>query len=269
MNEYLDLGLITSFVPAASSFAGEIDFLFDLVTLIIGFWFILTLATLFYILLRFKKKDGIKAQYITGEKHSEKVWTHYPHYAVILFDVVLIGFVIVVWVQVKQTLPANDDIIRAIGQQWSWSFIHSGKDGVLDTNDDVNTVNDLHVIKDKIYHFELQSRDVIHNFAVNAFRLRQDTIPGRTIKGWFKPTKDGTFDLLCAEICGRGHSMMMAAITVHPDQKSYNETMISIQNGTYQSHFQLKREKGPVPLPFTLKNKNKKSPYAIKLAKSF
>ena len=44
MNEYLDLGLITSFVPAASSFAGDIDFLFDLITIIVGFWFVITLA---------------------------------------------------------------------------------------------------------------------------------------------------------------------------------------------------------------------------------
>ena len=126
---------------------------------------------------------------------------------------------IVVWVNVKQTLPANEDTIRAIGQQWSWSFVHTGADGKLDTEDDVNTVNDLHVIKDNTYHFELQSRDVLHNFAIPAFRLRQDTIPGRTIRGWFKPTISGTFDLQCAEICGRGHSMMFAAITVHPDRK--------------------------------------------------
>jgi len=39
MNEYLDLGLISSFVPAASSFAGDIDFLFDMITIIVGFWF--------------------------------------------------------------------------------------------------------------------------------------------------------------------------------------------------------------------------------------
>ena len=75
MNEYLDLGLISSFVPAASSFAGDIDFLFDMITLIVGFFFILTLATLFYFLIRFPRKEGVKAQYITGEKHSETAFT--------------------------------------------------------------------------------------------------------------------------------------------------------------------------------------------------
>ena len=269
MNEYLDLGLISSFVPAASSFAGDIDFLFDMITLIVGIFFILTLATLFYFLLRFPRKEGVKAQYITGEKHSEKVWTHYPHYAIIVLDVVIIGFTIVVWVNVKQTLPPNEDTIRVIGQQWSWSFVHTGADGKMDTGDDVNTVNDLHVVSGKVYHFELQSRDVLHNFAVPAFRLRQDIIQGRSIKGWFKPTLPGTFDLQCAEICGRGHSMMLAAVTVHPDQQSYDETMEAIRAGTYESHFIKKRQSGPVPLPFTLSKNEKQNPYAIELTSSF
>ena len=269
MNEYLDLGLISSFVPAASSFAGDIDFLFDIITLIVGIFFILTLATLFYFLLRFPRKEGVKAQYITGEKHSEKVWTHYPHYAIIFLDVIIIGFTIVVLVNVKQTLPPNEDNIRAIGQQWSWSFVHTGTDGKLDTQDDVNTVNDLHVVNGKVYHFELQSRDVLHNFAVPAFRLRQDIIPGRTIKGWFKPTMPGTFDLQCAEICGRGHTMRVAAVTVHADQKSYDKTMDAIRTGNYESHFIKKRQMGPVPLPFTVSKDDKHSPYAIELASSF
>ncbi|GIS36939.1 MAG: hypothetical protein Ct9H90mP8_3590 [Pseudomonadota bacterium] len=47
MNEYLDLGLITSFFPGSSSFAGDIDFLFDLIRVFVGFWFVITLATFF------------------------------------------------------------------------------------------------------------------------------------------------------------------------------------------------------------------------------
>ena len=56
----------------------------------------------------------------------------------------------------------------------------------------VSTANDLHVKVNNTYHFQLQSRDVLHNFSVPAFRLRQDAVPGRTINGWFKPTKTGT-----------------------------------------------------------------------------
>ena len=166
-----------------------------------------------------------------------------PTLWVIAFDVFLIGFVIVVWVNVKQTLPANEDTIRAIGQQWSWSFVHTGADGKLDTEDDVNTVNDLHVIKDNTYHFELQSRDVLHNFSVPAFRLRQDTIPGRTITGWFEPNKTGVYDIQCAEICGYGHGIMGATIVVHEDQQSYDAAIESIRNRTYESDYQKRLQK--------------------------
>ena len=46
------------------------------------------------------------------------------------------------------------------------------------------------------------------------FRLKQDVVPGRTITGWFKPTKAGTYDILCAEICGVGHGVMGAKLVV-------------------------------------------------------
>ena len=232
--------MIEYFVHSASSYAGDVDNLFLVVTLIIGFWFFLTFGALVYLIIRFRRKEGVKAQYIAGEKHSETKWTHYPHYAVIAMDVVIIAVNIMVWVDIKQTLPPRDNLVRIIGQQWSWSFIHAGPDGELDTQDDVATVNDLHVQNGKTYHFELQSRDVLHNFSVPAFRLRQDAVPGWTISGWFKPIKTGTYDLQCAEMCGYGHGIMGAAITVHSEE-SFDSTMAQIQNGTYESHFQKRK----------------------------
>jgi cytochrome c oxidase subunit 2 len=65
----------------------------------------------------------------------------------------------------------------------------------------------------------LESKDVIHSFFVPVFRLKQDAIPGRTINGWFKPTKTGTYDILCAEICGIGHGLMGGRIVIEsPEQ---------------------------------------------------
>ena len=232
--------MIEYFIDSASSFSGDIDNLFFVITLIIGFWFFLVFGALVYFILKFRRKDGLKAQYITGEKHSETKWTHYPHYAVIAMDVFIIAANILVWVNIKQTLPPKDNLIRVIGQQWSWSFVDAGQDGVLDTEDDITTVNDLHVKVDETYHFELQSRDVLHNFSVPAFRLRQDAVPGRTITGWFKPTSTGSFDIQCAEMCGYGHGIMGAAITVHSEE-SYTTTIAQIRSGTYESHFQKRK----------------------------
>ena len=63
--------MIEYYEQSASSFAGDIDNLFLVITLIIGFWFILTFGILVYLIIRFRRKDGVKSQYIAGEKHSE------------------------------------------------------------------------------------------------------------------------------------------------------------------------------------------------------
>jgi len=174
---------------------------------------------------------------------------------------------IIVWVNIKQTLPPKDNLIRVIGQQWSWSFVDAGPDGVLDTADDIATVNDLHVKVDETYHFELQARDVIHNFSVPVFRLRQDALPGRTIKGWFKPTNTGSFDIQCAEMCGYGHGIMGGAITVHT-KESYDETIVQIKNGTYESHYQ-KRMGTKTPLPSNTSHTEGHNSFAVLLASIF
>ena len=64
------------------------------------------------------------------------------------------------------------------------------------------------------YHFELESKDVLHSFSIPVFRLKQDAIPGRRITGWFKATKTGEWDIQCTEICGIGHGMMPARIHI-------------------------------------------------------
>ena len=101
-----------------------------------------------------------------------------------------------------------------IGQQWAWTFQHPGADNELDTDDDIFTVDDLHVEVERTYHFRLESRDVLHSFSVPVFRLKQDAIPGRSITGWFRPTVTGQYDVQCAEICGIGHGVMAARIHI-------------------------------------------------------
>ena len=72
----------------------------------------------------------------------------------------------------------------------------------------------MHVEANKTYVFELTSTDVLHSFSVPVFRLKQDAVPGRTIKGWFHANRTGTFDIQCVEICGIGHGLMPAQIHI-------------------------------------------------------
>lgn len=206
--------MIEYFVDSASSYAADIDFLFDMITVIIGFWFFLVQGVLFYFLFRYKRKEGVKGQYITGEEHQYNKWIHYPHYAVIICDVVLIAFTLNVWIDVKQNVPPIDEEIRVIGQQWTWIFVHPGADGKLDTADDKAVVNELHVKKDTTYRFHLESKDVLHSFSIPVFRLKQDAVPGRVISGWFTPTKTGEYDIQCAEMCGIGHGIMASRVFI-------------------------------------------------------
>ena len=205
------LGLV-----AASTYAKDIDFVFNLIFWITAFWLLLAEFVFFYLILRFRKKAGVPGQYISGELASEKRWITIPHFAVLLFDVVILFFAVRVWYEVKQNLPqaADQQLVRVIGQQWAWTFVHAGPDGKLDTPDDIIKVNELHVQVDKLHIFQLESKDVLHDFSVPVFRLKQDVIPGRVITGWFTPTKTGTYDIQCAEICGIGHALMPARIMI-------------------------------------------------------
>lgn len=206
--------MIAYYVQAVADYAGKIDFVFQLIFVLVGFWFLLSEAVFFYFILRFRKKDGQAAQYISGEEKSQKRWITYPHLLVLVCDVFIVVAAVRVWYQVKQELPPAQQTIRIIGQQWAWSFVQPGPDGQLDTPDDIYTVDDLHVQKDVLYHFKLEARDVIHSFSVPVFRLKQDAIPGRVITGWFRATQAGAWDIQCAEICGIGHGLMGARIHV-------------------------------------------------------
>lgn len=211
--------ILDSLLPSASTYAGNINFLFDLITLLVGIPFLIASYLFFSFILRFKAKEGKKSLYITGTEHQYMKWIHRAHVPILIFDVLIVIFAVRVWYDVKQNLPEANSTVRVIAQQWAWTFVHPGPDNVLDTADDITTINELHVATNSVYHFKLEAKDVIHNFSVPVFRLKQDAIPGRVITGWFEPTMTGTFDIQCAEICGIGHGLMPAKIVIETNEQ--------------------------------------------------
>ena len=207
--------ILDSLLPAsASTYANDIDVLFDVITVLVGIPFLVACYLFFAFLVRFRAKDGEKAMYITGTEHRYMKWIHRAHIPILTFDLVIVVMAVNVWYDVKQHLPEQESAVRVIAQQWAWTFVHAGADNTLGTADDITKVNELHVSKDTLYHFKLESLDVLHNFSVPVFRLKQDAIPGRVITGWFEPTVAGEFDVQCAEICGIGHGLMPARIHI-------------------------------------------------------
>ncbi len=211
--------MLEAFMLQASSYAADIDFVVNLVGVLVGFWFFLCSGVFFYFIFRYRAKDGVKAEWITGEVKSQKNWVFYPHLLVLVCDVFILAAAIRVWVDVKQVIPEENTPVRIVSQQWAWTFVHPGPDGELDTPDDITKIDELHLETNRVYRYELSSLDVMHDFSVPVFRLKQDAIPGRIIQGWFKPTMAGEFDVQCAEMCGIGHGLMPARVYVEsPEQ---------------------------------------------------
>jgi cytochrome c oxidase subunit 2 len=206
--------MISWYVTQASTYARDIDNLILLVGLVVGFFFLVAEVVFFWLILRFRARPGGRGQYVTGEEAHQKKWVAYPHYLVLVFDVIIVVAALRVWNTVKIDMPQTQERVRIIAQQWAWTFKHAGPDGQLDTADDVTTVDELNLQVNRRYEYELHSKDVLHSFSVPVFRLKQDAVPGRVIRGWFEPTVTGEFDIQCAEICGIGHGLMPARVRI-------------------------------------------------------
>jgi len=211
--------MISWFLEPVSTYAGDIDFVILLIGLIVGFWFILAELALFGLLWKFRARDGRAALYVTGDEPELKRFITIPHGLIILCDVVIIVAAVRVWYMVKQDMPEPQSTVEVVGQQWAWSFVHPGADNELGTDDDIATVDELHIQTDTLYHYKLSSLDVLHSFSVPVFRLKQDAIPGRVITGWFEATSAGEYSIQCVEMCGIGHGIMGARIFIETPEE--------------------------------------------------
>jgi cytochrome c oxidase subunit 2 len=196
--------MLERFSTGASTFSGSIDHIIFLIAILVGFWLIVAEVALFWLMYRYRHREGHASQYVTGEEKHLTRWVTIPHILVMICDIAIIIPAILVWVNVKQSMPPAEQTVRIFSQQWAWS---------------IRTVGELHVKANTTYHFELMSRDVLHSFSVPTFRLKQDAVPGRTITGWFRATRAGNYDIQCTQMCGIGHGLMAARIIVETPQE--------------------------------------------------
>ena len=211
---------------AVTTTAPVIDRLFYVVLAITGVIFIGVQATLVGFLLRYRRRPGRPAHYTHGSNLVEVIWTVIPA-GILIF---LAGYSQRVWSQVRGTPPPPDLQVEIIAQQFVWNIHYPGPDRRLGrtdpqliddaTNpigldprdpaaqDDVVTVNQLHLPTDQVVLLQLKSKDVIHSFFVPQFRMKQDAVPGITSRLWLSAVKAGHFEIACAELCGIGHYRM-------------------------------------------------------------
>lgn len=217
--------LFNIFPKNISTYGGEIDNLFWLITVITGIAFAISLFILIYPLVKNHYKNVPRAEYITGEKKKHFRWITIALVLLAMGDFVIMFAEHGTWVKMEENPVKADLHIAITGRQWNWIFTYPGEDGKLYTPDDImidEQNSELHVPVNKNIVIDLKARDVLHSFFVAELRLKQDNIPGRTIKRWFNATVEGTYDMVCAEICGLLHSQMRNFLVVESQEKFDN-----------------------------------------------
>jgi cytochrome c oxidase subunit II len=104
--------------------------------------------------------------------------------------------------------------IEILAQQWSWNIRYAGPDGLFNTQDDVVTLDDIHVPLGRAVVVHMKSKDVVHSFYLPNFRVKQDILPGSETRAWFAAKVAGRFELGCAQHCGVNHYKMRGVVTV-------------------------------------------------------
>lgn len=216
--------------------------------------FIGWLAYFAYALFRFRRSRHPKADYHGVRNHASS----YIEGAVALVEgVLLVGLAIPYWARAVDKFPSPSDstVIQIVAQQFAWNVRYPGKDGKfgrqdmhwvtaenpfgVDPNDpagkdDVQTLNDVHVPLVKNANGEyrpvivyISSKDVVHSFKIIAMRITQDAIPGLRVPIWFRPTKEGRYQINCAQLCGNGHASMAQGFLVVESPEAYDKWLAS------------------------------------------
>jgi len=194
------------------------NFLLVLITLITLF----VLALLIIVVVRFNARANPVPSRTTHNTLIEVAWTLIP--VLILVGIAVPSFRLLFE---QLDLPKADLTVKATGKQWYWSYAYpdNGKfefDSLLAQDKQPRLLgvdNELVVPVNKVIRVQTTGADVIHSFAVPAFGIKIDAIPGRLNETWFKATKTGMFYGQCSELCGKDHAFMPIAVKVVSDQE--------------------------------------------------
>ena len=242
MNDWLSLPQL------ASQHGGALDNALGLVHWLMLILFVGWGSFFAYVLWRFRAKRHPAADHTGVTSHSS---TGLEGAVAVVEAILLIGFSIPLWADRVERFPAPADStrVRVVAEQFARNIHYPGPDGVfgrtdvklldLQANplgldrgdpaakDDVTTINQLHLPVDRPVLIQLSSKDVIHSFALQEMRVKQDVIPGTMIPVWFVPTvtteemriRKGNpefgYEISCAQLCGLGHYRMKGYMTIH------------------------------------------------------
>jgi cytochrome c oxidase subunit II len=194
------------------------NFLLVLITVIALF----VLALLIIVVVKFNARANPVPSRTTHNTLIEVAWTLIP--VLILVGIAVPSFRLLFE---QLDLPEADLTVKATGKQWYWSYAYpdNGKfefDSLMAQDKQPRLLavdNEMVVPVNKVIRVQTTGADVIHSFAVPAFGIKIDAIPGRLNETWFKATKTGMFYGQCSELCGKDHAFMPIAVRVVSDQE--------------------------------------------------
>jgi cytochrome c oxidase subunit II len=196
------------------------------------------LGLLLYVMWRFSEKRNPVPSKTTHHALLEVAWTIIP--VLILVVVAIPSFRLL---KMQLEIPPADITVKVTGKQWYWSWEYAKDNGgfgfdmlMLDDKALAEAVkkgerkpeeaprllavdNEVVVPMGKVVKVQVTAADVIHKFALPAFGLKIDAIPGRLNETWFKAEREGIFYGQCSFICGQNHSYMPIAIRVVSEAK--------------------------------------------------
>ena len=180
------------------------------------------LALLVTVVVKFNARSNPVPSRTTHNTLIEVAWTLLP--VLILVGIAVPSFRLLFE---ELDIPKADLTIKATGKQWYWSYAYpdNGKfefDSLMAQDKQPRLLgvdNEMVVPVNKVIRVQTTGADVIHSFAVPAFGIKIDAIPGRLNETWFKATKTGMFYGQCSELCGKDHAFMPIAVRVVNDQE--------------------------------------------------
>ena len=194
--------LIDWFPNDASGAADEIDTLYDVLLICSVPVFVLVMTIAIYSVVRFRAKPGDMGDGppIHGNTRLEIIWVTIPF--IMVTALAIYGWVVLDDIEAK---ASDQMVVKVQGQQFAWSFEYP--------EDKVRSL-ELVLPVDQPVEFQIKTKDVLHSFWVPEFRLKSDAVPGLTTKIRLEPDRIGRYQVVCAELCGLGHSTMRQNVRV-------------------------------------------------------
>jgi cytochrome c oxidase subunit 2 len=194
------IGLAIDWFPtAASTQAGPIDTLWDVLVIASVPMFVLVTAVVLYCVWRFKMRPGeesLDGPPVHGSTRLEVIWTVIP-------SILILGLCFYAYLVLDdiEDAKANETQVAVVGQQFTWTFRYG-------EGDDAVVSNQLYVVEDQPVKFNIEARDVLHDFWVPQWRMKIDAVPGIRTEYRVTPNRRGEYPVVCAELCGIGHAYM-------------------------------------------------------------